>query len=72
MLRLEKIKKDYVSGDSTVQALKDISIEFRKNEFVSILGQSGCGKTTILKLISGFLQPDTGTIEIDGVNQNRI
>ena len=54
MLRLDKITKDYISGDSKVEALKGISIEFRKNEFVSILGQSGCGKTTLLNIIGGL------------------
>ncbi len=54
MLKLQNIKKDYVSGDTTVNALKGISIEFRKNEFVSILGQSGCGKTTLLNIIGGL------------------
>ena len=45
MLSLKDIKKDYVVGDSTVSALKGVSIDFRENEFVSILGPSGCGKT---------------------------
>ena len=43
MLELTNITKDYVSGDTTVKALKGVSIKFRKNEFVSILVQSGCG-----------------------------
>ena len=47
MLKLSNIKKDYVTGGTVVHALKGVSIEFRKNEFVSILGQSGCGKTTL-------------------------
>ena len=42
MLHLINIKKDYKSGNETVHALKGISLTFRKNEFVSILGQSGC------------------------------
>lgn len=51
MLRLENITKDYITGDSKVQALKGISLQFRKSEFVSILDQSGCGKTTLLNII---------------------
>ena len=43
MLKLEKITKEYLSGNTSVKALKGIDIEFRKSEFVSILGQSGCG-----------------------------
>ena len=46
MLVLKNIVKEYAAGDTTVAALKGINIEFRKNEFVSILGPSGCGKTT--------------------------
>lgn len=49
MLKLEKITKDYVSGDSTVKALKGIDIEFRKSEFVSILGQSRLWKNNLIK-----------------------
>ena len=51
MLSLVNINKDYGSGEQTVHALKNVSIHFRENEFVSILGQSGCGKTTLLKLM---------------------
>ncbi len=46
MLELKNIKKVYETGDEKVEALKGISIKFRESEFVSILGQSGCGKTT--------------------------
>ncbi len=56
MLNLKNIKKDYISGDEEVKALKGINIEFRENEFVSILGQSGCGKTTLLNIIGGLDQ----------------
>ena len=66
MLKLEKIKKDYKSGDTTVQALKEISIEFRKSEFVSILGQSGCGKTTLLNIIGGLDRYTSGDLIING------
>ncbi len=66
MLKLEKIKKDYLSGDTTVKALKGIDIEFRKNEFVSILGQSGCGKTTLLNIIGGLDQYTSGDLIING------
>jgi len=66
MLKLEKITKDYLSGDTTVKALKGIDIEFRKNEFVSILGQSGCGKTTLLNIIGGLDQYTSGDLIING------
>ena len=66
MLELKNITKDYVSGDSTVQALKGIRIEFRKSEFVSILGQSGCGKTTLLNIIGGLDRYTIGDLVING------
>lgn len=66
MLKLVQITKDYVSGDSKVEALKGISIEFRKNEFVSILGQSGCGKTTLLNIIGGLDRYTKGDLIING------
>lgn len=66
MLKLEKIRKDYLSGDTKVEALKGISIEFRKSEFVSILGQSGCGKTTLLNIIGGLDQYTSGDLIING------
>ena len=66
MLELKNITKDYISGDSTVQALKGISIEFRKSEFVSILGQSGCGKTTLLNIVGGLDRYTSGDLVING------
>ena len=66
MLQLKDIKKDYESGDSKVQALKGISIQFRKSEFVSILGQSGCGKTTLLNIIGGLDRYTSGDLIING------
>ncbi len=66
MLELKNITKDYISGDSKVQALKGINIEFRKNEFVSILGQSGCGKTTLLNIIGGLDRYTSGDLIING------
>ena len=66
MLKLEHITKDYVSGDTTVKALKGIDIEFRENEFVSILGQSGCGKTTLLNIIGGLDRYTDGNLIING------
>ena len=66
MLKLTNIKKDYVTGDTVVHALKGVSIEFRKNEFVSILGQSGCGKTTLLNIIGGLDNYTDGDLIIGG------
>ena len=66
MLQLKNITKDYISGDSTVHALKGVSINFRKSEFVSILGQSGCGKTTLLNIIGGLDRYTSGDLIING------
>ena len=66
MLKLENIKKDYITGDTTVHALKGVSVEFRKSEFVSILGQSGCGKTTLLNIIGGLDRYTSGELYIGG------
>ena len=54
MLKLKGITKDYAVGDETVHALKGIDLEFRKSEFVAVLGHSGCGKTTLLNIIGGL------------------
>lgn len=66
MLQLKNITKNYLSGDNEVQALKGINIEFRENEFVSILGQSGCGKTTLLNIIGGLDRYTSGDLIING------
>ena len=66
MLKLKGITKNYVSGDSTVRALKGIDLEFRENEFVSILGPSGCGKTTLLNIIGGLDRYTDGDLIING------
>ncbi len=66
MLSLKNIVKEYVTGDTTVAALKGVSIDFRDHEFVSILGHSGCGKTTLLNIVGGLDQYTTGDLIIRG------
>ena len=66
MLKLEDITKDYKSADNVVHALKGVNIEFRESEFVSILGQSGCGKTTLLNIIGGLDRYTSGNLIING------
>ena len=66
MLKLKNITKDYVLGDTTVHALRGVSLEFRESEFVSILGQSGCGKTTLLNIIGGLDKYTDGDLVING------
>ena len=66
MLFLDNIVKNYSMGDMEVRALKGVSLKFRENEFVSILGQSGCGKTTLLNIIGGLDQYTSGDLVING------
>ena len=66
MLELKNIKKTYVTGGEKVEALKGIDLKFRDSEFVSILGQSGCGKTTLLNIIGGLDRYTTGDLIING------
>ena len=61
-IKIENIVKKF--GEKIV--IKDISLEFEKGEFISFLGSSGCGKTTMLRMIAGFEEPTSGRIEIDG------
>ena len=64
MLGLKGITKNYLTGDSEVQALKGIDIQFRQNEFVAVLGPSGCGKTTLLNIIGGLDRYTSGDLTI--------
>lgn len=66
MLEVRHLVKDYDTGSNIVHALKDISLTFRDSEFVSILGQSGCGKTTFLNIIGGLDQYTSGDLIING------
>ena len=68
MLQLKNIVKTYVTGDLTQNALQDVSINFRENEFVSILGQSGSGKTTMLNIIGGLDRYTKGDLIINGIS----
>ncbi len=71
MLELKKINKSYKTGDFVQHALKDVSIEFRKNEFVAILGPSGSGKTTLLNILGGLDRYDNGDLIINNTSTKK-
>jgi len=68
MLQLKNIVKQYGEGENAVKALNGVSISFRENEFVSILGHSGCGKTTLLNIIGGLDHYTSGDLVINGIS----
>jgi len=67
-LTLTNISKSYQLGNESVPAVKNVSLAFRQNEFVAILGHSGCGKTTLLNVIGGLDQYESGDMQINGVS----
>lgn len=71
MLQIKNVVKTYVTGELTQNALKEVSINFRKNEFVSILGPSGSGKTTLLNIIGGLDRYSWGDLIINGVSTKK-
>ena len=66
MLKLDNIVKVYETGGENVTALRGVSLSFRENEFVAILGHSGCGKTTLLNIVGGLDQYTSGDLIING------
>ncbi|SFE05230.1 NitT/TauT family transport system ATP-binding protein [Lentibacillus persicus] len=66
LVTLEHVDKHFETAGKTNQVLADISFNVRKGEFVSLLGESGCGKSTILNLIGGFERPSSGQVLLDG------
>jgi putative ABC transport system ATP-binding protein len=66
ILRAENLTKSYKVGKVDVPALRGVSFEVEKGEFVAIMGPSGCGKSTLLHLLGGLLSPTSGSILIDG------
>lgn len=66
LLECKNLVKDYQTSNEVVHALKGVSVTFRDNEFVSILGQSGCGKTTFLNIIGGLDHYTSGDLIING------
>ena len=70
ILRGEVLSKLYLQGEKTIYALRDVSINVKRGEFVMICGKSGSGKSTLLNMLSGFDTPSTGNVFIDGTDIN--
>jgi NitT/TauT family transport system ATP-binding protein len=68
-LTTRNLSKSYVKNGRSIEVLRNLEIDVRKGEFVSIVGASGCGKTTFLRLINGLIKPTTGTVEVNGKPQ---
>ena len=71
MLQLQKIHKEYKTGDLVQTALNKVSLNLRDNEFVAILGPSGSGKTTLLNIIGGLDRYDSGDLIINGISTKK-
>lgn len=66
LIDLQGVNKEFPVGDTTVQVLKDVSLQVRAGEFVAIVGQSGSGKSTLLNMLTGVDRPSSGTVAIAG------
>ena len=66
LLRLENVSRDYVQGDETVHALREVSLTAARGEFIAVAGPSGSGKTTLLNVCAGLDHPTEGTVWLDG------
>jgi len=66
-IEVNGIRKGFASNGGALQVVEDVSLTVGDGEFVAIVGPSGCGKTTLMNMVAGFVQPDSGSILIDGV-----
>jgi len=67
LIEIKNLKKNYTSGDETVEALRGVDISIEKGEFITIMGQSGSGKSTLLSVLGGMNHPTAGEVEMAGV-----
>lgn len=67
LITITDLRKHYISGDETVEALRGVDLAIEAGEFVTIMGQSGSGKSTLLSVLGGMNHPTAGTVEMAGV-----
>ncbi|QDV69582.1 ABC transporter ATP-binding protein [Rosistilla carotiformis] len=72
LVELKNVSKSFSKGDETITPLDDVSLQIDEGEFVSLMGPSGTGKSTLLNLVSGIDRPDSGTIIVDGTEVTRL
>src|SRR5229473_3533005 len=65
-LETSALSKTFYKGEHEIEALRSVSIGINEGEFVSIVGASGCGKTTFLRLLDGLIEPSSGTVSVNG------
>ena len=70
VIRLDKVSKSYTLGEKKITALKEFSFEVKSGEFVAVMGRSGSGKSTFLKIAGTLEKPDTGSVFLNGIQIN--
>lgn len=72
LVELRSVCKSFRKGDETITPLDNISMDIEAGDFISLMGPSGTGKSTLLNLVSGIDRPDSGTITVDGVDVTKL
>ena len=67
IIQLRNLRKTYMNGENTVHALRDVTLDVKKGDFVAVVGTSGSGKTTLMNVLGCLDQPSSGTYHLDGV-----